>query len=219
MSDPSDSENQILDLWPTKFLRRRIEDFESWNKDLIKLVRELERANKNLTTDYLAPDLFNMDHAAVNWLRENVNATVIEYLRALGIDYAVNWTITGWVSVNRFGDYHDVHNHPWSYLSGTYYVKMPASRETLQSRSDVRPGCITFYDPRGGVNMNAIKNDPYVDPEYTVLPEPGLMLLWPAFINHFVHPNLSKETRISISFNIVLKWSEEYLPDQGPAQG
>ena len=215
MSDPSDSENQILDLWPTRFLRRRIGDCESWNKDLIKLVRELERANKNLTTDYLAPDLFNMDHAAVNWLRENVNATVIEYLRALGIDYAVNWTITGWASVNRFGDYHDAHNHPWSYLSGTYYVKMPASREILQSRSDVRPGCITFYDPRGGVNMNAIKNDPNVDPEYTVLPEPGLMLLWPAFINHFVHPNLSKETRISISFNIVLKCSDEYLPDQG----
>ena len=219
MADPSDSENQILDLWPTKFLRRWIEDCQAWNKELIKLVRELERANKNLTTDYLAPDLFNMDHAAVNWLRENVNATVIEYLRALGIDYAVNWTITGWASVNRFGDYHDAHNHPWSYLSGTYYVKMPASLETLQSRSDVRPGCITFYDPRGGVNMNAIKNDPNVDPEYTVLPEPGLMLLWPAFVNHFVHPNLSKETRISISFNIVLKWSDEYLPDQGPTQG
>ena len=219
MADQSDSEDGILDLWPTKFLRCRIKDCESWNKELIKLVRELDRANKNLTTDYLAPDLFNMDHAAVNWLRENVNATVIEYLRVLGIDYAVNWTITGWPSVNRFGDYHDPHNHPWSYLSGTYYVKMPATRETLQSRHDVRPGCITFYDPRGGVNMNAIKNDPYVDPEYTVLPEPGLMLLWPAFVNHFVHPNLSKETRISISFNIVLKWSDDYLPDQGPAQG
>ena len=108
----------------------------------------------------------------------------------------------------------DPHNHPWSYLSGTYYVKMPTTRETLQSRGDVRPGCITFYDPRQGVNMTAIKNDPYVDPEHTVLPEPGLLLLWPAFVNHFVHPNLSKETRISISFNIVLKWSDDYLPDQ-----
>jgi len=156
-----------------------------------------------------------MDHPAVNWLRESVNATVIEYLSHLGIDYPVNWTITGWPNVNRFGDYHDSHNHPWSYLSGTYYVKMPATQETLQSRSDVRPGCITLYDPRPGVNMLAIKNDPYVDPEHTVLPEAGLMLLWPAFVNHFVHPNLSKETRISISFNIVLQWSDDYLPEQG----
>ena len=215
MADDPETQEGVFDLWPTKFMRRWADGSESWNKELVKLVRELERANKNLTTDYLAPDLFNMDHPAVNWLRDQVNATVNEYLSHLGIDYAVNWQITGWPSVNRFGDYHDAHNHPWSYLSGTYYVKMPTTSETLQSRNDVRPGCITFYDPRGGVNMNAIKNDPYVDPEYTVLPEPGLMLLWPAFIKHFVHPNLSKETRISISFNIVLKWSDEYLPDQG----
>ena len=100
MADQSDSEDEILDLWPTKFMRRRIKDCETWNKELVKLVRELECDNKKLTTDYLAPDLFNMDHAAVNWLRENVNATVIEYLSALGIDYAVNWTITGWPRLN-----------------------------------------------------------------------------------------------------------------------
>jgi len=29
-----------------------------------------------------------------------------------------------------------------------------------------------------------------------------------------VHPNLSDETRISLSFNIVLKWSDAYLPQQ-----
>ena len=208
------NENEIVDLWPTKIVRRHLADCETWNKELVKLVRDLEKQNRNLTTDYLAPDLFNMDHAAVNWLRDNLNTAIIEYLSHLGIDYPVNWTITGWASVNRFGDYHDTHNHPWSYLSGTYYVKMPTSRETLKSRNDVRPGQITFYDPRQGVNMQAIKNDPYVDPEYTVLPEPGLMMMWPAFVNHFVHPNLSKETRISISFNIVLKWSDDYLPDQ-----
>ncbi len=210
-----ESEEPVIDLWPTKIVRRRLDDCEAQNKKLVKLVRDLERENKDLTTDYLAPDLFNRDHPAVNWLRDNVNGTVIEYLKHLGIDYAVNWTITGWASINRFGDYHDTHNHPWSYLSGTYYVKMPATLETLQSRSDVRPGCITLYDPRPGVNMLGIKGDPYVDPEFTVMPEPGLLMMWPGFVNHFVHPNLSKETRISISFNIVLKWSDEYLPDQG----
>jgi len=29
-----------------------------------------------------------------------------------------------------------------------------------------------------------------------------------------VHPNLSETPRISISFNIVLKWKDEYLPAQ-----
>jgi hypothetical protein len=37
--------------------------------------------------------------------------------------------------------------------------------------------------------------------------------MWPAFLHHLVHPNLSHETRISVSFNVVLRWKEDYLPD------
>jgi uncharacterized protein (TIGR02466 family) len=204
----------IIDLWPTKLVRRHLPDFEAPTQALIKLIRDMERVNKNLTTDYLAPDFFNKDEPAINWLREHVNATVVDYLRAIGIDYDVRWTIQGWPNINRLGDYHDAHNHPGSYLSGTYYLKVPAVKEPMRNRTDVRPSQITFYDPRPGVNMTAIAKDPYVDPEYTVLPEPGLLMMWPAFLNHFIHPNLSKETRVSVSFNIVLKWQDHYVPRQ-----
>ena len=62
--------------------------------------------------------------------------------------------------------------------------------------------------------MQSIRNGPYEDPELTILPEPGLLMLWPAFLNRFVHPNLSEETRVSISFNIILKWADHYIPSQ-----
>ena len=205
----------IVNLWPTVIFQRKLGDADGPNRDLLRLINALDREHQDLTTDYLASDLFNKDDPAVNWLRSQVNQTVIGYLRQIGIDYEVNWTVQGWPNVNRLGDYHDYHNHPRAYLSGTYYVKMPKYREKLKNRNDLRPGCITLYDPRPGVNMNAIKGDPYVDPEYTVLPEPGMLLMWPAFINHFAHPNLSKETRVSVSFNIVLKWADHYLPEQG----
>ena len=78
----------------------------------------------------------------------------------------------------------------------------------------MRPGAITFYDPRGAANMTAIKGDPQIEAEFTVRPKAGDILLWPAFLTHFVHPNLSKQPRVSISFNAVLKWSDAYLPDQ-----
>ena len=38
------------------------------------------------------------------------------------------------------------------------------------------------------------------------------VLPWPAFPAPFVHPNLSEIPRISISFNVMLKWSDAYLP-------
>lgn len=216
MSETADPgvEEGVFDLWPTKILKRVLPGSDEANKGLVKLVRDMERANKNLTTDYLAPDLFNQDHPEISWLRESINASVVEYLRHVGIDYPVNWSVQGWPNVNRLGDYHDLHNHPGAYLSGTYYLKIPTTREAMRNRSDVRPSCITFYDPRPGVNMNAIKGDPYIDPEHTVAPAPGLLMLWPGFLNHFVHPNLSQETRMTISFNIVLKWQDHYRPSQ-----
>lgn len=208
------SQDGILDLWPTKLVRRHLPGFEEPTQALVKLIRDMERVNKNLTTDYLAPDFFNLDDPAVGWLREQINLTVVDYLRAIGIDYDVKWTIQGWPNINRLGDYHDAHNHPGSYLSGTYYLKMPGAKEPLRSRADLRPSHITFYDPRQGVNMTAIAKDPYVDPEFTVLPEPGLLMMWPAFLSHFVHPNLSKDTRVTVSFNIVLRWQDHYVPRQ-----
>lgn len=205
---------EFLDLFPTKMVRAELDDFEAPTQDLIKLIREMEKANKGLTTDYRENNPLEYDREGPNWLRAQINQTVIAYLKSIGIDYAVNWQIHAWANINRAGDYHDPHNHPHAYLSGTYYLKMPGEGAKKRQRNDVRPNAITFYDPRTGFNMSSIKGDPYVDPELTVMPKPGLLMMWPAALMHFVHPNLSDETRISLSFNIVLKWSDEYLPAQ-----
>jgi len=210
--EPSDG---VELLWPTVMLRRTLPGADVANQVLSELVLELEAGNAALTTDYRNDNLLVADHPAIQWLRDCINRTVMEYFRQLGIDYQVDWTVHGWANVNRLGDYHDPHNHPHCYLSGTYYVQVPTDRAPLRSRKDVRPGCITFYDPRGpAVNMGAIRNDPYVNPEHTIEPKPGDILLWPAFLMHFVHPNLSETPRISISFNVMLKWSDAYLPAQ-----
>jgi hypothetical protein len=62
--------------------------------------------------------------------------------------------------------------------------------------------------------MGAIKGDPQIEPEFTVSPRPGMILMWPAFLMHYVHPNLSEELRISISFNLIVKHPTNYLPQQ-----
>jgi len=203
----------IVDLWPTRLVQRHLPDFEGFNQALLKHVREMEKTNRSLTVDYKDNNPLEHDALGPNWLRGEINQTVTEYLGAIGIDYPVNWQIHAWANINRLGDYHDPHNHPHSYLSGSYYMKVPTGKDAGQ-RGDARSSHITFYDPRPGINMNSIKGDPYIDPEHTILPEAGMLLMWPSFLNHFIHPNLSKQTRISLSFNIVLKWTDHYLPEQ-----
>jgi len=44
------------------------------------------------------------------------------------------------------------------------------------------------------------------------MPNAGHLFLWPAFLHHLVHPNMADLPRISISFNVVLKWKNDYIP-------
>jgi uncharacterized protein (TIGR02466 family) len=216
MAEQETANDGIELLWPTVLLRRTLPGHDLANSALAAFILELEVKHAALTTDYRSDNLLLAEHPAVGWLRDCINRTVADYFGQLGMTYDIGWSLHGWANINRLGDYHDPHNHPHCYLSGTYYVQVPTDRAPLRAREDVRPGCISFYDPRGpAVNMNAIRGDPNINPEYTVQPEPGQILLWPAFLTHFVHPNLSETPRISISFNVMLKWSDAYLPKQG----
>ncbi|GAB4362303.1 MAG: hypothetical protein Kow00114_17410 [Kiloniellaceae bacterium] len=201
-------------LWPTTILRRRLPGHDVANAELQRLVLEMEAGRSDFTTDYRSGNLLTVDNPAIAWLRECINKTVIDYLKQAGLSYPVNWGLQGWANVNRRGDYHDPHNHPHAYLSGTYYVAVPQAAAAKDNRPDLRPGAISFYDPRGFANMTAIRDDPQIEAEFTHRPQPGDILLWPAFLMHFVHPNLADEKRISISFNATLKWSDDYLPRQ-----
>jgi len=200
-------------LWPVLFLQRALPAPERPNAELERLILARERERPDLTTAYRDDNLFGADNPAVAWLRQCIHKTANDYCQRSGMRYPIDWTLQGWANVNRLGDYHDPHNHPHAYLSGTYYVRVPASRATRRNRADVRPGCITFYDPRV-TNMTALRDDPQSDPELTVVPAAGMILLWPAFLMHFVHPNLSDEPRISVSFNLMAKNPAEHLPRQ-----
>lgn len=194
---------KFLDLWPTVLVRRRIADFREPNAQLIALIEAMDRSTEQLTTRYLGADFLGMDEPAVRWLRAAVEETVDAYFDASGMDYPIRWSLQSWPNVNRRGDYHPPHNHAWCYLSGTYYAKMPAESD----------GAISFYDPRSCVNMLVASDAGESRHEYRLQPDPGTLLLWHSSLNHLVHPNVSEETRISISFNIVLEWSNHYVAD------
>ena len=203
---------QFLSLWPTIFMRDRLPADQAITQALVDEITRLDSERADLTTGYLEDNLFTSEHPALVWPRECINHAVIRYIDHSAIDYAVDWHLQGWANVNRFGDYHNLHNHPHAWLSGTYYVWVPDTPIDLPGRSDRTPGAISFFDPRPQANMTAIKADGQVDPEHRIQPRSGDILLWPAFVHHLVHPNLSQDHRISVSFNVVLRWSDTYLP-------
>ena len=205
---------EFMTLWPTTIMRHRLPGSADANTILAEIVEDLDAGSADMTTDYLANNILEHEHPVLAWLKSCFDRAVTDYARNAGIDYELDWTIQAWANLNRMGDYHNLHNHPHAWLSGTYYVAVPETPLDLPGRADRTPGAISFFDPRPQANMNAINKDGQVDPEYRVQPKAGEILLWPAFLHHAVHPNLSENERISVSFNVVLRQHEQYLPTQ-----
>ena len=124
------------------------------------------------------------------------------------INLAINdmgWDITNqsvkvksiWAIINEEDAWNQKHHHSNSDLSAAYYV---SAHENC--------GDIVFYDPRPAPvhnhpisklpnKLNATVN--------SIKPEPGMLVLFPSYLEHSVNPNNSKKKRIVISFNLSLE--------------
>lgn len=108
-----------------------------------------------------------------------------------------NFGVTAWANVSRDGHYNTVHAHAGVHWAGVYYV---ATGEP--EGDDPRNGRIEFVDPRTGGFLRPPEGT--FEESRVVTPEPGLMLIFPGWLKHFVHPFRGRGARISIAFNIVL---------------
>lgn len=211
------TEPQFQNLWPTQLMSVELPGADQANAVLSEWIELKDAESQHMTTEYLDHNLFQEQHPAIQWLHQSCQRATVDYAKALGITYDLDFSIQAWANINRLGDYHGLHNHPHAWLSGTYYIAVPEMEMVPAGRADRTPNCISFFDPRPQANMNAIAGDGQIDPEHRITPTPGLLLLWPAFLHHLVHPNLAHETRISVSFNVVLRWKDAYLPSNTQA--
>lgn len=205
---------EFKDLWPTLLLRRRLPGHEEHADTLVELVEKMDREHEQLTARFQAVDIFGLGHPGILWLRECIDESVQAYFHRVGMDYGIKWSVSGWSNTNRFGDYHAPHNHAWSYLSGTYYLKMPEESDVEPRQSRAPSAAISFYDPRAAASMLAVAGETLGNYEFTLRPEAGNLMLWDSALTHSVHANLSRETRITISFNISLTWTEQNLGER-----
>jgi uncharacterized protein (TIGR02466 family) len=190
-------------VWPTMLVRRQLPGFEQPTEGLAAHILAQEAREADYTARYQEQDFFSSKLPPVRWLKDQIDQTVTAFLRHSGIEKPPAWTLFAWYSVNRYGDHHAPHTHPKSYLSGTYYVRVPPAPANIDDPR-ARPACISFYDPRTGANMITVGSEPDARASHVVRPNPGTLLMWPSPVQHSVHPNLSEELRISISFNVIM---------------
>jgi uncharacterized protein (TIGR02466 family) len=106
----------------------------------------------------------------------------------------------GWANVSRAGNYNKLHYHPNWHLSVVYYVEAgdPPPSDNPES------GCLEFTDPRGAVGMFGLDGSDF-GKTYRIPAKTGRLLVFPSFLQHWVHPYLGSGERISLAINVRLR--------------
>lgn len=98
-----------------------------------------------------------------------------------------------WASVYAEGDYHQQHNHPNCAFSGVYCVEQPDV--------EIPEGTINFLDPRPQVNYYLPEVQIFAGDTRMLSLQPGDLVIFPAWLRHFVNPFRGSGERITISIN------------------
>jgi uncharacterized protein (TIGR02466 family) len=98
-----------------------------------------------------------------------------------------------WAMVMQQGGYSRPHHHGEAHWAGVYYV---------DAGEDLEPpdGCLSFLDPRGGLNAP----DPLglFHSKHDLKPVDGLLVFFPGWLGHYVHPYTGSRPRVSVACNL-----------------
>ncbi len=164
-------------------------------------------------------DRFNMHPDALNLLRLADTMPAIDQLRSMFLAGAKHWLevegIAGPEGIdlllfsNRLGqgEFTVVHNHQAD-LIGIYYARTADSRRPPIQLTDgedyfeAGDGVLVLHDPRFNANLTTVCHRDHVK----VVPCPGLMLIFPAYLWHSVTPHRGDFHRLAFSMNFTLRW-------------
>jgi len=134
-------------------------------------------------------------HPELAGLVEVVVATSRGICDSLALDYG-EIAITGcWANISSRGFAHRQHIHPNNFLSGAYYVSTAPGSDAIH-----------FHDPRPqiGVFIPPARNQDHSNPDRVTLDvREGMLVMFPAWLEHSVPANNSETTRISVAFNLM----------------
>tara|TARA_R110001606_G_C15188542_1_gene630245 strand:- start:92 stop:682 length:591 start_codon:yes stop_codon:yes gene_type:complete len=106
-----------------------------------------------------------------------------------------------WANVNTKGSKNKIHDHPKSFVSGVYYVRVSEGSGNIVFHSHANNQFRSFIKFNG---IKTTRNTPLNVNRVEYSPKTGRLILFPSYLFHHVKPNTDDEDRVSISFNTLL---------------
>ncbi len=197
--------------FPTPVYRHVWPGADAVNAGLRRIILEKEKNQPSLGRSnvggwHSSEDLIDWPHPEIKALRGWVGQAVAE-MTSFAIEdrgdrpFEVEVDGGAWVNLSRDGGYNKIHNHPECHWSGVYYVCV-GDRDPNASEG---AGKIEFLDPRMAATV-VTPDGPDAPPKLIIDPVPGLMVVFPNWLYHYVNPFHGSGVRISIAFNVRLRF-------------
>jgi uncharacterized protein (TIGR02466 family) len=142
-------------------------------------------------------DNYILDNEELKSLRNDLLDIVRKYFKVV---YAptndVEVYITqSWVNATEPSNYHHVHNHHNSFISGVFYIHSEGESDKIKFH---KPGyeCIQIIPTEWNI---------YNAKSWWYSVNTGDVILFPSSLTHEVPPTISSKNRISLAFNVFLK--------------
>ncbi|MGH8480799.1 MAG: putative 2OG-Fe(II) oxygenase, partial [Gammaproteobacteria bacterium] len=187
------AKDSLIQAFATPVLTRQVDGAAALNGTLAHTIRELarrgpshDRYRSHQGGFYTPGTLFEQDLPGLAEIQRAMRTGVRTYVdlvaaAGFGRKRAIpdEWILLqGWAALTGAGDYQPPHVHAGSNMSCVYYVEVPAKPEPQ--------GCIDLMNPLTVQEMTFI---PGANTTHCrVVPRPGMLLIFPAYVPHTVHP-------------------------------
>lgn len=134
-------------------------------------------------------NLADYPDAAIRALFRAIDPPIRKYLAGIGEpdqDYKI---ASGWSVRLGSSGFHINHVHPEGWLASAFYVRIPNDLQGFE-------GALKFGEP-------GPPTSPPLHVEHVVKPEPGMLVLFPAYMWHGTVPFSASEKRLTCAFDII----------------
>jgi len=137
--------------------------------------------------------------AMMKMIVDHVGATHSKIVSAMALAPSPPWRFAAqaWAVVMRNGDYTIAHDHGEAHWSTSYYVD--AGDADLDRTPD--SGALAVLDPRrSGRPIPGLESGS----TFTIRPRTGVLVVFPGWLQHYVHPYRGTRPRIAIACNVTM---------------
>lgn len=199
-------EFKVHELWPLPIYENSIDVNYEWLEKVKNFDYELMHTKNGLITvsRYILDEMPDLKKEILNHCKHFTQKYMSTTKK---VDFYLQ---NSWIVKHNKNHWGQIHYHGNSLLSGVYYLNTPPNSGNINFHKN----CLHMNTFPPSIRMEYNIENHFNADQYSIIPEAGKIIIFPAHLQHSIDTNKSDSDRYSCAFNFYLKGDlgkEEYI--------